>query len=696
MKLKQFLKSIIATFVITAMFFACKATSEDSTKTEKTLTRVTISGETTISATGSTTLTATPTFSEDSANETVTYTWGIFEGTDYASISSNGNTAILTGKNTTLKEHSVVVQVIAKYNESEVFSTYTVGIESAEEIVYTMGDDTVVIKTDETATVTASDGTVTNATVSTSSDGTVTIFDSKGETLYTATTTEDGTIDTSTVKDSNGKSVEASTVSSITIKKIPTTTEYMIGDFLDLSGLVITVKYSDSSTEDVAYSSENASAFTKTGFDSSEVTEKQTVTITYKGKSANFSVRINEQPENYQTINVDLAYCDNTDLGWYPTFTMTGSDFAMLDGADNVKITFTVTGDEGASYFQVGVQYGNGSFGSWGVYDGKIYDEEGNTISVNDSGIFQNISTFVLKPETEQITSLLDRGLILQGDNATLTSVKIEYVGDAYSVKRDYTNFSNLTGTFYGGGELLSDPDNENITAWTIESSGENINSRFIFTDTLDFSNKSSVVLNARTSYDYVNGSTLQGDVYLVYNIYTWEVSDGTVKSGETTIPQGVLYNSYNRNAIIYIKDVWSNYTGDATDYAYGKGKNELNVTDDNASVATGSFWADYCMGYVYSDSACENKIVVSTYNYQTVTYDNLQIALFTDTDTGKVSSIYYDGSFSVDYADITINFTDLTQTGSTGAVDFSKIRGIIISTNLSTGTLYIKNITFK
>lgn len=65
---------------------------------------------TSISNSGSTTLTATP---EYDGEPKITYTWSITSGTDYATVSGDGMTATLTGTNSTTSAQSVTVQVSA-------------------------------------------------------------------------------------------------------------------------------------------------------------------------------------------------------------------------------------------------------------------------------------------------------------------------------------------------------------------------------------------------------------------------------------------------------------------------------------------------------------------------------------------------------------------------------------------------------
>lgn len=78
------------------------------------------------------------------------------------------------------------------------------------------------------------------------------------------------------------------TVSSIAIAKLPSKTAYTYrNDSLDLSGLALTVTYSDGTTETVT----DTSKMKVTGFDNSK-TGEQTVTVEYEGVTAEFDVTV--------------------------------------------------------------------------------------------------------------------------------------------------------------------------------------------------------------------------------------------------------------------------------------------------------------------------------------------------------------------------------------------------------------------
>jgi LPXTG-motif cell wall-anchored protein len=84
---------------------------------------------------------------------------------------------------------------------------------------------------------------------------------------------------------------EQPTVVSIAVTTPPTVTEYLVGDPLDLTGLVVTATLSDGSTRVVP-----AGDLTVTGYDPSAA-GTQTVTVTVGGASATFPVTVTAPPE---------------------------------------------------------------------------------------------------------------------------------------------------------------------------------------------------------------------------------------------------------------------------------------------------------------------------------------------------------------------------------------------------------------
>jgi len=97
---------------------------------------VSIAGSEKIESTANTELTATPVFTIKGASPTVTYTWEITAGGEYAELSeSTTGTVKLTANNTTTEAQTVTVKVTATYNGTTKEATKTVKILAAGQVV---------------------------------------------------------------------------------------------------------------------------------------------------------------------------------------------------------------------------------------------------------------------------------------------------------------------------------------------------------------------------------------------------------------------------------------------------------------------------------------------------------------------------------------------------------------------------------
>ena len=96
------------------------------------------------------------------------------------------------------------------------------------------------------------------------------------------------------------------TLSSISVKTAPTKTSYTAGQYFDPTGLVITRKYSDNSTDQYAYAG-HTSEFTFSPSTSTALTTSNTsVTITYGGKSCTQSISV-AAAVTLTSISVNIA-----------------------------------------------------------------------------------------------------------------------------------------------------------------------------------------------------------------------------------------------------------------------------------------------------------------------------------------------------------------------------------------------------
>lgn len=115
---------------------------------------------------------------------------------------------------------------------------------------------------------------------------------------YTAETTKEGyepAAGTVTPTENSTQTVALKKVQSIAVTKAPTKTEYYKGDAeLDLTGMVLTVKY-DNSVETRTITGDYAAAgVTYEGFSTETPAESQTVTVKYRGQTATFTIKVKD------------------------------------------------------------------------------------------------------------------------------------------------------------------------------------------------------------------------------------------------------------------------------------------------------------------------------------------------------------------------------------------------------------------
>ena len=124
----------------------------------------------------------------------------------------------------------------------------------------------------------------------------------------------------------------AKTLSSISVKTAPTKTSYTAGETFSPAGLVISALYSDSSSEDITYSSTTQSGFTFNPSTSTALTVSNTsVTITYGGKSCMQAITVSASTN--PTVNSVTVSPSTLSLNVNGTNTLSAT-VSVSNGAD--------------------------------------------------------------------------------------------------------------------------------------------------------------------------------------------------------------------------------------------------------------------------------------------------------------------------------------------------------------------------
>ncbi|MDR1590057.1 MAG: InlB B-repeat-containing protein [Oscillospiraceae bacterium] len=123
-------------------------------------------------------------------------------------------------------------------------------------------------------------------------------------------------------------------LSSIAITQLPAKTLYLVGDELDIAGLVVTGAYSDGSTGALTVSAGDI-----TDFDSDAAAAQQTLTVTVEGKTATFNIAIYAAVESGELVSVEQPAAATALNGAAPTA-------AGLNLPSQVAITVDTDGEE--------------------------------------------------------------------------------------------------------------------------------------------------------------------------------------------------------------------------------------------------------------------------------------------------------------------------------------------------------------
>lgn len=149
-------------------------------------------------------------------------------------------------------------------------------------------------------------------------------------------------------------------VQSIAVTKAPTKTEYYKGDAeLDLTGMVITVKYDGTEETRTITDGYDAAGVTCEGFSTENPTDSQTVTVKYRGKTATFTIKVNDKlkfADFFTAISGSITATDDTTSPFTPVQKPEGNylESSNTSNYSSSKITLNATKNVTLSFDYLG------------------------------------------------------------------------------------------------------------------------------------------------------------------------------------------------------------------------------------------------------------------------------------------------------------------------------------------------------
>lgn len=199
-------------------------------------------------------------------------------------------------------------------------------------------------------------------TVEPQSDGSYKLL--KGvEYTYTAVSDDEGYEPAAgevTPDESSTQTVALKKVQSIAVTKAPTKTEYYKGDAeLDLTGMVLTVNYDGTDETRTIEGDYAAAGVTCEGFSTETPAESQTVTVKYRGKTATFTIKVNDKlrfADFFTAISESITATDDTTSPFTPVQKPEGNylESSNTSNYSSSKITLKATKNVTLSFDYLG------------------------------------------------------------------------------------------------------------------------------------------------------------------------------------------------------------------------------------------------------------------------------------------------------------------------------------------------------
>lgn len=165
---------------------------------------------------------------------------------------------------------------------------------------------------------------------------------------------------TVTPNENSTQTVALKKVQSIAVTKAPTKTEYYKGDAeLDLTGMVLTVNYDGTDETRTITDGYDAAGVTYEGFSTENPTDSQTVTVKYRGKTAAFTIKVNDKlrfADFFTAISESITATDDTTSPFTPVQKPEGNylESSNTSNYSSSKITLKATKNVTLSFDYLG------------------------------------------------------------------------------------------------------------------------------------------------------------------------------------------------------------------------------------------------------------------------------------------------------------------------------------------------------
>lgn len=390
---------------------------------------------------------------------------------------------------------------------------------------------------------------------------------------YTAETTEEGyepASGTVTPNENSTQTVALKKVQSIAVTKAPTKTEYYKGDAeLDLTGMVLTVKYEGTDETRTIEGDYAAAGVTYEGFSTEKPIESQTVTVKYRGKTATFTIKVNDKlrfADFFTAISESITATDDTTSPFTPVQKPEGNylESSNTSNYSSSKITLKATKNVTLSFDYLG----SASSNSYYCF----------TVKKGSSTLLTSYSSSAWKSFSVDMAA---------GDTVTLKFEHPYSYGSHYSVKLKNFTVSPLY-------TLTIAPDQTDATVTLKDKEGKTVsgsNGVFAVKAAADYT-----YTVTKKGYEPATGKVTMSAENQTVNVtlvklpvitlqFTPDDAAVTLKQGNTTVYKESADSEKGKNVYIAAKNTDYTYTVSKFGYETATGTINVATADVNKTV---------------------------------------------------------------------------------------------------------------
>lgn len=393
------------------------------------------------------------------------------------------------------------------------------------------------------------------------------------EYTYTAVSDDEGyepAAGTVTPTENSTQTVALKKVQSIAVTKAPTKTEYYKGDAeLDLTGMVLTVNYEGTDEPRTIEGDYAAAGVTCEGFSTENPTDSQTVTVKYRGKTATFTIKVNDKlrfADFFTAISESITATDDTTSPFTPVQKPEGNylESSNTSNYSSSKITLKATKNVTLSFDYLG----SASSSSYYCF----------TVKKGYTAVLSSYNSTTWKK------CAVDMAV---GDTVTLTFEHPYSYGSHYSVKLKNFTVSPLY-------TLTIAPDQTDATVTLKDKEGKAVsgsNGVFAVKAAADYT-----YTVTKKGYEPATGKVTMSAENQTVNVtlvklpvitlqFTPDDAAVTLKQGNTTVYKESAASSTGKNVYIAAKNTAYTYTVSKFGYETATGTINVATTDVNKTV---------------------------------------------------------------------------------------------------------------